>query len=136
MIHLLAHFIISFSHLYKHKVIVVEWFTYYSKLQQYILKEKEEKPDVVETPGNAASEVVALEKEEGTTAADSASEVSDEATPTAAGGESTEANPDDAENGSEAATEETSEDTENSGDEEEAEETPEVKVVDLTIPFQ
>ncbi|KAF3445913.1 hypothetical protein FNV43_RR11090 [Rhamnella rubrinervis] len=102
--------------------------------EQYLLEEKEEKPDVVETPGNAASEVVALEKDEGTAAADSASEESDEPTPTAAGGESTEANSDDAENSGEA--EETSKDTENAGDEEEAEETQEIKLETAPADFR
>lgn len=119
-------------------MIVVELFTYYSKLQQYHLKGNEEKPHVgtepvevkeVQNPGNATSEEVVADKaEEKPEAAAAASEESSGSTPTAVGGESTEANSGAAENSSEAATEESSENTENSGEQEVDEETPEVKV--------
>lgn len=119
-------------------------------LQQYSLKEKEEKADAVtepgevknvDNPGNAAPEEVVSKKAEQTSSA-VAEEVAKGADAPPEGSEPTfadndeniEANPSATENSNEAATENTSENAENSDDGAVAEETPEIKV-GLLIPL-
>ncbi|KAL5558930.1 hypothetical protein UlMin_035141 [Ulmus minor] len=121
--------------------------------EQYLLKEKEEKPVVDAKPaevkeadnsGNTASEDVVLEKveetptptaKETTEAIAAVVEETSESTPSA-GGESTEVTPAAADNDSEAATEESAENTENPSEQEAAEETPEIKLETAPADFR